>query len=420
MKFAVVSYVLPPASSGQAVLLYRLLHHLNPEDYCLISLERDRGEQHLQKLPANYYYLPAEFRLSRGYRFGLDKVRGYGNLLLSVTSSIHTRARRIAEIVRREKCEAVLGCAAGHDLIYFPAACLASQLAGVPFYVYFIDDYSNQWVSRLVRTFARRIEPWVMKRAAGVITINEFLRDTLRRRHGIEATVIHNPCDLSVYTSVSDGGLLPHRDEGEIVYTGAVSEGQYDAFMNLLAAMEIAASRKTKLHIYTAQPVDYWSEQGIRGPVVYHEHEDVSNIPRVQSAADFLFLPLGFATPYPDHIRTAVPSKTGEYLASGRPILVHAPADSFLVWYFRRYECGLIVDEPDPMRLAEAIASLLNDEELCRRLVANARERALKDFSIESAQVKFAQVLGLDVPVFKEKSERGQEESCVLADGVVC
>lgn len=384
------------------MLLYRLLNGLDPKDYCLISMAEDKIEgDYSEQLPTNYYYLPSEFRLKRGHRFGLATLRQYINILLSLSSATLTRARRIAEITRREKCEAIVGCSAGPDPAYLPAAYLASRLARVPFYAYFIDDYSNQWDMKLMRFLTRRIEPLALKGAAGLITINEFLRDELRRRHGLEALVIYIPCDLSDYDS--EGRDVQASDSGEIkvVYTGAVSEGQFDAFINLLAAMEQLGRSDLRLHIYTAQSPVYWSECGIRGPVVYHEHQSVFEIPNIQRSADMLFLPLAFNSPYQEHIRTAIPSKTGEYLASGRPILVHAPADSFLAWYFRTHECGLVVDEDDPSKLAEALDRLLNDEGLQRELGAKARARAKADFSIPAARAKFAELLKLKLDTRK-------------------
>lgn len=396
MKFALVSYVLPPAPTGQAMLLYRLLGGLSADDYCLISLAEDYyGENYSGRLPANYYYLPSEFRLRRGYRYGLATLRWYVNLLLAVTVGTWTRARRIAEIVRRERCEAVVGCSAGHDMAYLPASYLASRLAGVPLYVYMIDDYSSQWESRLVRSLARRIEPFVLKRAAGVITISEFLRDTLRRRHGVEAAVIHTPCDLSAYEAAAGDALTRDRGEVRIVFTGAVSSAQLDAMVNLVEALGLLGRPQVKLHVYTAQKQSDWEGEGLRGPVVFHPHRSVFDIPRIQGEADVLFLPLAFDSPFPEHIRTAVPSKSGEYLASGRPVLVHAPADSFLVWYFRTHGCGLVVDEPDASKLAAALGRLLDDEDLRRELVANARERARADFSVEAARAVFAEALKL-------------------------
>jgi glycosyltransferase involved in cell wall biosynthesis len=109
----------------------------------------------------------------------------------------------------------------------------------------------------------------------------------------------------------------------------------------------------------------------------------------VQRRADLLFLPLAFDSPYPVLINTSCPSKMGEYLASGRPVLVHAPAGSFVAWYFKKYECGLVVDEPDPAKLAAAVGRLLTDNDLRRRLGHRARERARADFSVPVARATF-------------------------------
>ena len=419
MKFALVSYILPPSSTGQAMLLYRLLGGLRADDYCLISMEKDDLKGNYSgRLPVNYYYLPSEFQFTRGYRFGLAAVRRYVNLLLSVTAGAYTRARRIAEVVRSEGCEAVVGCSAGHDMVYLPAAYLASRLARVPLYVYMIDDYSSQWDSKFVRFLARHIEPRALKAAAGVITISEFLRDTLRRRHGVEATVIHTPCDLSAYEETS----APARRDGEtrIVFTGAVSEAQLDALVNLAGALNLLARPDTRLHLYTAQVASDWEPRGLRGPVVFHPHQSIFDIPRIQMDADLLFLPLAFDSPYPEHIRTAVPSKTGEYLASGRPILVHAPRDTFIVWYFRQHDCGLVVDENDPALLAQAVERLLTDETLRRRLVANARRCAREDFSVGAARARFARVLDVELsPQPREKYAGGETEPSASSSGVL-
>src|SRR5947209_6782831 len=110
MKFAFVSKDLPPAWGGQPTMIYRLLSGLGPEDYCLIS-RRDYAPENFReapprRLPAKYYHLPADPQLTRGYRYGLSAVRESANVVLGVVA----RARRLAAIMRREACEAVVAC----------------------------------------------------------------------------------------------------------------------------------------------------------------------------------------------------------------------------------------------------------------------------------------------------------------------
>jgi glycosyltransferase involved in cell wall biosynthesis len=138
------------------------------------------------------------------------------------------------------------------------------------------------------------------------------------------------------------------------------------------------------------------AQKGIDGPVVIHRARPLTEMPGNQRRAVILFLPLSFNSPYPEVIKTSAPGKLGEYLASRRPILVHAPADSFVAWYFRRYDCGVVVDREDPEALRRAIEEILNNVELQQKLCANAWDRALADFSCQVVQIRFAELLNLE------------------------
>ena len=408
MKFALVSHVLPPMWSGQSVVLYRLLKDLNPDQYCLISWADYSGDSsegtHMPRLPARYWRLPPEFSINRGgYRFGpVNSARA----ILNASIGIATRGRRIAKIVKREGCEAIVSCSG--DLLDPPAAYFASRLTGVPYYPYFFDYYAHQFIDPRVRALATFLEPYLVRGAKDVIVPNETLAEELRRQHGVQSTVIHNPCNLSQYSPISNSDRTSITGEIKITYTGAVYEAHFDAFKNLLTAIE-ALDREIWLHVYTALPREYLEANGIRGRVIIHGHVPTEEIPSIQRKADILFLPLAFDSPYPEIIRTSAPGKLGEYLAAGKPVLAHAPTDCFVSWYFRRHECGTVVDRNDPMELARAIDQLIRDGELRRRLSHNARQQAAADFSIEKAQKAFYGLLNLDRLDPAEESQRHPE-----------
>jgi glycosyltransferase involved in cell wall biosynthesis len=392
MKFALISHNVPPSGTGQALVIYRMLRELDPKQYCLISPERHDAikpaDGPAQRLPCRYYHLPPSYRFNRGYRWGIRSLRESVNVQIAV---VDYRCR-IADIVRREKCDAIVACTG--DVTLLPAGYLASRATGVPFYAYIFDHYSyREWEDPVNAFWARRFEPFITKGAAGVIVPNEILRDDLRERFGVEATVIHNSFDISPYETTVEA----RKPSGEvnIVYTGAVYEAHYGAFRNLMAAIQKLDHLRVRVHLYTNQSEDTLQRENVRGPIVLHRQQSMTEMPQVQMNADILFLALAFDSPYPDLVKTSATTKLGEYLASRRPVLVHAPRDSFISWYFRKHECGVVVDEDDPARLAEGIELILNDAPLCQRLIANAQERARTDFNIEASRAAFFRVLGL-------------------------
>ena len=397
LKFALISHNVPPTGTGQALVIYRMLRELDPEHYCLISPElhdaNKPADDLSQMLPCRYYYLPPAFRFERGSRLGLWKLRESVNIQVEV---VDYRCR-IADIVRREKCDAVVACTG--DVTLLPAGYLASRAAGVPFYAYLFDHYSyREWENPVKAFWARRFEPFITKGATGVIAPNEILRDDLRERFGVEATVIHNSFDISPYETHATVETDTGKSSGEIdiVYTGAVYEAHFGAFRNLMAAIKMLDPLRVRVHVYAKQSEETLHRENVRGPIVLHQQQAMTEMPRVQMSADILFLALAFDSPYPDLVRTSATTKLGEYLASRRPVLVHAPRDSFISWYFRKHECGVVVDEDDPARLAQGIELILSDAQLCQRLIANAQERARTDFDIAASRAAFSRLLGLN------------------------
>ncbi len=401
MKFAFVSETLPPStSSGLAVIIHRMLVALPPENYCLVS-GVDYDDPSYQgapdRLPARYYFVPPRFpRRPAARRRGLFlagwEAGGARDLL-----SLVWRAKQIADVLKRERCEAVV--VTTDSLINLPAARVAARLVRTPFFAYLFEDYLTKWVEPWygpkARAFARTVEPLVLKTAAGVICENDVLRDELHRRYGVGATLIPNPCDLSRYDD--DSTPNPSFTDGEvrIVYTGAVYNINRRALRNLVAALGLIRGVRARLHLYTNCSASELSAYGLEGPVVLHGYVPTADMPRIQRQAHVLFLPLDFDTPYDALLRTATPGKMGEYLASRRPILVHAPPDSFISRYFVQHRCGVVVEQDDPRKLAEAIERVGGDGDLREKVAANAWKRAREDFDLKRAQTRFAELLGV-------------------------
>lgn len=398
-RFAVLSHTLPPSRSVHGIVLDRLLGGLPPERYCLICSGMDDGNSADEVLPersARRRRLRPPWNrkiLSRFDRIPLmDSVNAF--------FTIGGRAVQVSRILKEERCNLLIACTGElHDL---PAACLAARWAGIPFVAYILDDYACQWTGTY-RSIARRWEPSVIRSAAGLIVPNEFLQREYRRRYGVDSTVVHNPCPMPELAAIA---RMPRRDRSgiDIVFTGTVYHAHYDAFHNLITALRLLERDDVRVHIYTSQPQSDLENAGVSGPgVVYHPHVPPSEIPRILHHADILFLPLAFDSPIPDVIRTSAPGKTGEYLSMGKPILVHAPADSYLSWYFRENHCGIVVDQCTPGALAEGIQRLAAGGDAVREMSRRAREMAEKDFSVEKAGGAFH---GLLDRILRERPRR--------------
>ena len=280
-------------------------------------------------------------------------------------------------ILQENQVDAIIGCSGNpFDL---PASYLAARRLKIPFVAYLFDDPVYQWEGGAYRSLARLSERLWSRGAAALIAPNEVLaRDLKKRLPRHKIYIVRNPVDSTIVRAAVDVDQLPaERSSNDaslrrLVYTGSVYSAQASSFRNLVAALDKLQGRFV-IDVYTGQHDSDLVSKDLASPhVVVHPQISHATAIALQKTADVLFLPLAFDSPIPEVIRSSAPAKLGEYLASERPILVHAPAGSFVTELIRDGEAGVVVDTPDPQRLAEALLRIAGDEALRRRIVANA------------------------------------------------
>ena len=145
-----------------------------------------------------------------------------------------------------------------------------------------------------------------------------------------------------------------------------------------------------QLHLYTSVSEGQVEEWGWNHPSIQvHSWVSQLELAKVISAADILVLPFSFQKSNQSIVERAFPSKTADYLASGRPILVFGPANSTLVRYALEEGFAEVVDVFDADILARAISVMLTDQDLRARLRTRALDTFARHHDIGSQRADF-------------------------------
>jgi hypothetical protein len=80
-------------------------------------------------------------------------------------------------------------------------------------------------------------------------------------------------------------------------------------------------------------------------------------------------------------------------MASGTPLLVHAPADSHVATYARREDFAEVVDKADDSALAAGLRHVVDDPALSRMRARLARDLAFERHDIARVRQRFLNAL---------------------------
>jgi glycosyltransferase involved in cell wall biosynthesis len=360
-RLLVLSYNCPPQAGGASRVLQNLFHWFERDDVVIVGARPLGSRGGLTERPDHPTYRVPSYPLNgRGERFLRFLSLPFFVLVALWCVVIHRR--RVLFVVFPE--ESVL--LAGY---------LVHLLTRLPLAVYFHDLYRENRTGFPFGTLARWLEPRVMRRARVFFSLHPAMAKHYEKTRDLRKQVILRHClNLSLPDRVEPRELSGSMRIG---FSGNI----YGNVLDCLRTMTGVLSEDTGLDFVYFTPASEESlrQFGVLGRNMTRRFASSSEeLRRGLEECDVLYLPLCFDCPGLDplEIATAFPTKTLEYLASGRPVLVHCPGHYQIAEFFREHDAGLVVDRPDAQSLRAGLGRLRDDALLRARLVGNAVDAA--------------------------------------------
>jgi glycosyltransferase involved in cell wall biosynthesis len=275
------------------------------------------------------------------------------------------------QLIRERGVEALFSTSYGAEMPH--AAYFLSREFGLPFYYFEMDRLDAVCLAPITRRLITRNRLAFLKSAKKLWLISPNMIRAYRELYGVEGELLHNFVDVAQYESIRRAASPHTKDKLRLTYAGSfngiVNESMAWLCRNLNAGMTVGG-RPAELTIYSrACPA------GLAGPhVSYGGFINHAEMPQKLVEADVLVVASSF-TPPPglrEQVETSMATKTVDYLAAGRPVLIIGPQFSGLVNYFGPYSC--VVDALDDALLRRSLERLASDQ----AYVDDLRDRGLE------------------------------------------
>jgi len=251
------------------------------------------------------------------------------------------------------------------------AGYVLARLTGCKLFAYLHNTYEAR--TGITLRFTAWVHKLVFHRAAHVFVMSEGMSEYLKQRF---PHVEQTPLPHSFNEPIPEFQEPPQIGSPmRLIFCGNLVSCK-DAAARLAEA--IARSPGASLSILSGDRVGEMQQLGLLRPGTTRETVARDEVLDRLRQADVVLLPHSFEYPEAarNEFRTIFPTKTIEYLISGRPILAHTPADAFLTKFLVENDCALVVDRPDVDALCAAIEQLRSNAALRSRLVRNALKTA--------------------------------------------
>jgi len=383
-KLLVISRKFPPSSGGSQTVLKNLFRFFDSEEYIVVHDD----ERSVEKSEFAYQDLRIDFpNVLR---------KSFGKLLIPLyVFLIPVIVYKLLKLHRRERF--------GKALIIYPdpffsvAGYIFSRLMHVEYVLYFHDLFEEAQVKRtriVQRCLARIFEGRLIKGSQRFLVVCGGLKDFYVKKYGIKAIILPHSIDLDI---INKGIAVAYDSKSayasktiQVVYSGGIYDDQYDAIFSFVEAVR-DSNLNIKFTITSTQPREYFEKIGIADENTEVRFlEDRRNVFELQRQADILYLPLAFDPPDPLEVKTALPTKIFEYVASMKRILVHCSADSYLAKFCRENRIGCVCNTREKKDILNSIEKLMSDE---YKVDYGYRIDVLRKYDRKKITMKFRKIL---------------------------
>ena len=239
-RLLVCSTAVPPDPGGLSIAVSRLFADIDPADYCLVSFRSKLlpSENGPVPLPATTYRLPTDWIPTKLIRadYPLRPIRATRKF----TAEVLRRGRRMAALIRRERCGAVL-VTTSMETVDVPAAWLAARLTGVPLCIYMLDNwrYMLRLFDPVFAPVDGAFQSAVLAGTRCLLVQNQYMAEEIKRENGRDGAVVGIALPTGAKLGENNSQAWPSiPGELRIVFTGNVYLAHFDALARVLESLE--------------------------------------------------------------------------------------------------------------------------------------------------------------------------------------
>ena len=338
-------------------MLWNLFFWFKQKEYIVATSKPHISELGLESLPdAEIFYICKSFPVQK-------KFSQFFSLLAIPKAVINTLS-----LIRKYSCSAVVGVFP--DIHFLIVSYLVHRISGLPWIVYMHDLMSENLRYGYLGILSRWLERRVAKNAQIIYVLNESMAEYLQKKHGRSIEILRHCYN----ETIGDTEIFLKKSSYSVCFSGSVGAINIASLKRVIDALRRIDNVVVK--ITSAQGKEVLEKLGVALSGI-----EVIFIPRRSDMLSFLKEQdlLISCLSWPDEtavgieeLSTIFPTKMPEYLASGRPILIHCPSNYFLARFSREHDCAWVVDERSPEAVATLLLDLQSDEITRKARCANA------------------------------------------------
>jgi glycosyltransferase involved in cell wall biosynthesis len=333
--------------------------------------------------------LPCRHTLVPGIRFArLRPARVFGPLFASLNClRIPLILRAARRVIRESGSEAIL--TATNHCEFNLAAYFLHRETGLPLYWFETDDWEIANAQLLPRWLVRRYRLAVLGSVTKLWVTSPAMGRDYRERFGVEGEFLFHFVEPDRYAAAARAQQPPPAPHPvELVYAGSINF----MFLSTMRALcrylneglEVDG-RRVRLTIYgPACP------QELQGPgVSWGGLVNPDDVPAVLARAHALLIAVTFDQDpgLIQLVKTSLYTKTVDYLASGRPVLVVSPPYTAEIDYFGGVTH--VVPTPDRAAFEAAVRKLVRDHDYAADLARRGQDLVRRRHSPEALDQAF-------------------------------
>ncbi|MEE1867162.1 glycosyltransferase family 4 protein [Pseudomonas auratipiscis] len=239
--------------------------------------------------------------------------------------------------------------------------------------------YLGRFSKKLVSSCVGAYERWACAKLDGIIAATPFICEKFKHVNSAVVAINNYP----MIEELAEIGVEWSKKSSEVCYVGgfAVPRGVGE----IVDAMAFVKS-DTKL-LLAGKFMDSVTEERIKNSSGWGRSELLGFLNR-DGVRDTLYRSrAGLVTLHPIiNYLDALPVKMFEYMAAGIPVI----ASDFPLWreIIEKSKCGLLVDPMNPVSIAQAIDSLMDDSEAARLMGENGRKAVRSTYNWGNESLK--------------------------------